>query len=514
MAHAANADGRGTRPRVRPGMARQQLELAPRASALAESLRDMGYSLRTALADVIDNSITAGARNIELLADTHDQVPAIGVLDDGCGMTRPELLKAMRPGSRNPLELRDADDLGRFGLGLKTASFSQCRRVTVYTRRNGVATRACWDLDTVAARDKWVVEVDDSEDAVGTRWSERLTRHGTLVIWEKLDRLIGSEDQTDRGDLVRQLDDAASHLEFVFHRFIGGRGSRRVSMSLNGRDLRAFDPFHANHPATQHHPEEVVSLDGREIRIWPVTLPHHDKVERTEWERLAGPEGYVSNQGFYLYRNRRLILHGTWFRLARQLELTKLARVGIDIPNTLDAEWKIDVRKASAQPPAPVRQRLRRIIERMGVPSRRIHTERGAKLTSDSRLPVWDRRQDKNHISYEINDGHPLIEAFRQQMGAERATEFDRILHVIAAALPVEALHVDVSANPEAVRSPALAVEELETIVSSMWGILRLRGLSTKEIQDWMRSAEPFRSDQERTLRFLEDLEGAMTDDA
>ena len=474
----------------------------------------MGYSLRTALADVIDNSVTAGARNIELLADTHDQVPAIGVLDDGCGMTRPELLNAMRPGSRNPLELRGADDLGRFGLGLKTASFSQCRRVTVYTRKDGVASRASWDLDTVAARDKWVVEIGGSEDAIGTRWSECLTGDGTLVVWEKLDRLIGSEDQTDRSDLVRQLDDAASHLVFVFHRFIGGRGGKRVTMSLNGRELRAFDPFNSNHPATQHHAEEVISLDGREIRIWPVTLPHHDKVEKAEWERLAGPEGYVSNQGFYLYRNRRLILHGTWFHLARQLELTKLARVGIDIPNTLDAEWKIDVKKASAQPPPPVRRRLRRIIERMGVPSRRTYTGRGAKLTSESRLPVWERKQDKNRISYEINGGHPLIAVFREEVGPERANEFDRILSVIAAALPVEALHVDVSANPEAVRSPPIAVEGLGTIVSSMWGILRARELSTAEIKDWMRSAEPFRSDWERTLRIVEDLEKDMTDGA
>ena len=492
-------------------MAREELELAPHASALVESLRDMGYSLRTALADVIDNSITAGARNIELLADTHDQVPAIGVLDDGCGMTRPELLEAMRPGSRSPLELRDADDLGRFGLGLKTASFSQCRRVIVYTRRGGVATRASWDLDTVAARDKWVVEVDDSEDALGTRWSERLTKNGTLVIWEKLDRLVGSEE-TDRSDLVRQLDDAASHLEFVFHRFIAGRGSRRVSMSLNGRKLRAFDPFHANHPATQHHPEEVISLAGKKIRIWPVTLPHHDKVEKAEWERLAGGEGYVGNQGFYLYRNRRLILHGTWFRLARQLELTKLARVGIDIPNTLDAEWKIDVKKASAQPPPLVRHRLRGIIERMGVPSRRTYTARGAKLTSESRLPVWERHQDKNHISYEINRDHPLIAAFREDLGGERAKGFDRILSIIAAALPVEALHVDVSANPEAVGSPLIAVEDLRPIVSTMWGILRSRKLSTGEIKEWMSSAEPFRNDWERTLRFIDDLEQDMTD--
>ena len=491
-----------------------ELELAPRASALAESLRDMGYSLRTALADVIDNSITAGARNIELLADTHDEVPAIGVLDDGSGMTRQELLEAMRPGSRSPLELRSAHDLGRFGLGLKTASFSQCRRVTVLTRKDGAASCASWDLDKVAERDKWVVEVAGPEDLGRTRWADNLVGDGTLVVWEKLDRLVGAGGRVDRRDLIRQLDEAASHLEFVFHRFLAGQGGKRVTMSLNGRELSAFDPFHLNHPATQHHSEEIITLGGRNIRIWPVTLPHHDKVSKADWEKLAGPEGYVSNQGFYLYRNRRLILHGTWFRMARQLELTKLARVGIDISNTLDAEWKIDVRKASAQPPPPVRMRLRRIIARMGVPSRRTYTARGAKLTEESRLPVWARIQDKNRISYEINEEHPLIAAFHGGLGAEKPDEFERILRLVAAALPVEALHVDVSANPDMVRSTSIAFEDLETIVSSMWIILRERGLSPDKAKDWMCSAKPFRGDWDRTLRIIEDLESNVTDKA
>ena len=177
------------------------MELAPRASALAESLRDMGYSLRTALADVIDNSIAAGARNIDLLADTHEEIPAIGVLDDGSGMTQYELFEAMRPGSQSPLELRDADDLGRFGLGLKTASFSQCRRLTVLTKKDGVPSCASWDLDTVAARDKWVVEVPDPSGLAGIRWADRLDGDGTLVVWEKLDRLIGADGRGDRNDL-------------------------------------------------------------------------------------------------------------------------------------------------------------------------------------------------------------------------------------------------------------------------------------------------------------------------
>lgn len=488
----------------------KEMELAPRASALAESLRDMGYSLRTALADVIDNSITAGARNIDLLADTHDEIPAIGVLDNGTGMTRQELFEAMRPGSRSPLELRGADDLGRFGLGLKTASFSQCRRVTVLTRQCGVLSCASWDLDTVAVRDRWVVEVAGTHHHV--RWADRLVEDGTLVVWEKLDRLVGSDSRGDRTDLVRQLDEAATHLEFVFHRFLTGHGDKKVSISLNGRVLSGFDPFHANHPATLHGPEEVINLAGGTIKIWPVTLPHHDKVSPSDWERLAGPEGYVSNQGFYLYRNRRLILHGTWFRLARQLELTKLARVGIDIPNTLDAEWKIDVRKASAQPPPLVRERLRRIIERMGVPSRRTYTKRGAKLTEESRLPVWVRTQDKNRISYEINGEHPLILAFSGDLGANKTGEFERILRLVAAALPLEALHVDVSANPDTVGSPAIANEDLEMIVSSMWDILEARHLSPGEIKEWMRSAEPFRSDWERTLSIIEGLENGRMD--
>ena len=464
----------------------------------------MGYSLRTALADIIDNSITAGARNIRLFADTHHAVPAVGILDDGAGMGEEELFDAMRPGTRSPRETRAAADLGRFGLGLKTASFSQCRRLTVATRRASVVSCATWDLDTVAERDKWVVEIPESPDAV--RWLERLQGEGTLVVWEKLDRLVGPGHQADRRDLVRQLDEAASHVEFVFHRFLSGREGRRLSITMNDRELRPFDPFHANHSATQHHQVEVIRLDSAEIKIWPVTLPHHDKVTADDWKKYAGPEGYVSNQGFYLYRNRRLIVHGTWFRLARRLELTKLARVGIDIPNTLDAEWKIDVRKASAQPPAPVRERLRRIIERIGVPSRRTYTGRGAKLTADSRLPVWTRVQDKNRISYQIDEEHPVLAAFRDDLDPGNAREFGRILRLLASTFPLEALHVDVSANPEEVRSPQIGSEDLRMIASSMWHILRSRGQSPTEIKEWMCSAEPFRTQWAETSRVITDV--------
>ena len=487
-----------------------ELDLPPRASALIESLRDMGYSFPTAIADVIDNSITAGAQNIELLADTHHVQPAIGLLDDGIGMTEGELFEAMRPGTKNPIERRSPTDLGRFGLGLKTASFSQCRRLTVVTRRDSVVSCATWDLDRVAERDKWVVQIPDNPDSI--RWIDRLQHDGTLIVWEKLDRLVGSSAPEDRSNLTQQLMDVASHVEFVFHRYLSGREGRRVSIFLNGRELNPFDPFHSNHLATQHHQIEVIHFGGDDITVWPVTLPHHDKVEPDEWKKYAGSEGYISNQGFYLYRNRRLIVHGTWFRLARQLELTKLARVGIDIPNTLDTEWKIDVRKASAQPPAPVRERLRKIIERINIPSRRTYKGRGTKLTEESRLPVWIRVQDKNRISYNIDAEHPVIAAFRNDLEPCKVQELERILNLLASAFPLEAVHMDVSDNPDEVKLPRIELEDLQKLVVSIWHDLQSRGYSPEQIEMLIGSAEPFRTQWAETVNVIADINKGMED--
>ncbi len=488
------------------GRANREREIPPKASVLVESLRDIGYSLHTAVSDVIDNSLTAGARTIQLHAATHADDPAIGILDDGAGMTETELLEAMRPGSRSPLEGRTATDLGRFGLGLKTASFSQRRRLTVVTRRAGVTSCAVWDLDAVAERDRWIVELPESVSMVP--WSDRLAVDGTLVVWQKLDRLVGSDGGGDRRDLVRQLDETARHVEFVFHRFLSGREGRerRVEIYLNGRELKPFDPFHSHHSATQHHQEEPFGLAGQEIRIQPVTLPHHDKVSKADWTRYGGPEGYVKNQGFYLYRNRRLIVHGTWFGLARQLELTKLCRVRIDMPSSLDAEWKIDVKKAWAQPPPRVRERLRGIIERIGVPSRRTYTVRGSRLAEESRLPVWTRSQDKNGIAYGLDTEHPLFSAFESRLDPETAGEFRRLVGLIVSTLPVDALYADVSASAESVVPTALAPDDFRDIVEATWRTLRERRFSETEAETRMRSADPFRSRWEEAGRVIEAL--------
>ena len=480
--------------------------VAPRASVLIESMRDIGYSLQTAVADVIDNAVTAGAGRVELLAETDSDAPVIGILDNGVGMSREELLEAMRFGTKSPLDGRGATDLGRFGLGLKTASLSQCRRLTVVTRRNGVTSSAVWDLDTVAETDDWLVETP--QDPSEIPWVGRLHGDGTLVIWQKLDRLVDSRFKDSRKNLVHQIDTMASHIEFVFHRFLSGEaGRKRIEISLNGRRLRPFDPFCSRHAATQFGQEEVFRLDGKKIHIQPVTLPHHAKISRSEWKRNAGPGGYLKNQGFYLYRNRRLIVHGTWFALARQTELTKLSRVRIDIPNSLDAAWKIDVKKASAQPPPPVRQRLRSIVDAMGASSRRAYKKRGTRLVQENPLPVWTRTQNKNRISYGLASEHPAFLDFVKDLDSESTRKFRRLIDLIVSTLPIDSLFADICGRPEDLVAPPLDKESFSGNVESVYLTLRQTGVPQDQVEKMMSAAEPFRSRWNVASRIIANLE-------
>ena len=480
------------------------VEIPPNPSPLIESLRDLGYSLGTALADIIDNSITAGAKKIRIFSNPSADNPMIGILDDGTGMGETVLFEAMRLGTRSPLEVRDQSDLGRFGLGLKTASFSQCRKLSVMSRADGVTSCAQWDLDHVARSKKWEMRIPDGPSEIP--WSETLGAHGTLVVWEDMG-LDESEDADDHdpADLVRELDEARSHLEVVFHRFLSGEpGHSKMDMEFNKLPLEPFDPFHSAHPATQRGPVEFLKVGNQTVRIEPFTLPHHARVSQTQWDHYGGAEGYVRNQGFYVYRERRLIIHGTWFGLARQTELTKLARVRVDIPNSLDQPWKIDVKKASAQLPPSVRDRLRRIIERLGVPSKRVYASRGRRLAAENRVPVWSRVQSQNQISYSINTEHPAVAGLLTKLEGEDRQDLLRVLEVSAAALPLDALFADFGDNANGMSNGDMSDDALRYAAISTFNHLTGLGRPMNEVLEMMVVAEPFRSNWERTQLIID----------
>lgn len=478
---------------------------APKASTLIESMRDIGYSLETALADIVDNSIAAGARSVQLFANTAKSHAIIAILDDGRGMDEDELFESMRLGSKSPLEERKGDDLGRFGLGLKTASFSQCRRLTVVTRNGAGTSCARWDLDEIAKTDDWLVQLPASTE--GIPFADQLGVHGTLVLWEKLDRLVDGSDDGQH-QLVQKLAEAREHLSLVFHRFLAGeKGLKKISIGLNGSELEPFDPFHSAHSATDAGQVEKIRIGTQVVTIQAFTLPHHKKVSPTEWERYAGPAGYIRNQGFYVYRAKRLIIYGTWFGLARQLELTKLARVKIDMPNGLDIDWKVDVKKASANPPRAVRNKLRALVESIGAASSRVYTARGKKLTSNNKLPMWRRQQDKNTISYGLNLDHPVFTSFMDRLGDDTREDFVKILEMVGASLPTDAIYADMGGHPERVAGEILSPEAMRLAVIETFRSLVATGLSKDHILEMLKSADLFRTNWEATREIIVDFE-------
>lgn len=248
-------------------------DATPHAASLIQSLRDIGYSCETALADILDNSVTAGARRIEILSDLASADPAVGLLDDGRGMTADELIEAMRPGSRNPLDSRAADDLGRFGLGLKSASFSQCKRLTVLTRKAGVVAGATWDLDRVARTDRWEIQLH--QDFGEIPWADRLDRDGTLVIWRALDRLGGGIEGNDAAraqHINRALAQAERHLRLVFHRFMSD-DRPPLELFLNGRRLEPIDPFGTRFAGHQADRVDRLDMAHGSVEFQCFTLP-------------------------------------------------------------------------------------------------------------------------------------------------------------------------------------------------------------------------------------------------
>ena len=489
----------------------RRADATPHAAALIEGLRDIGYSLETAISDIIDNSITAGARRIQILTETFSDEPFIAISDDGEGMTEDELVAAMRPGSRNPLATRDEPDLGRFGLGLKSASFSQCRRLTVVSRKSGNTSAAVWDLDDVAERNEWAVQLPDEFGGIPV--VDQIGPSGTLVLWQKLDRLTGgySHNSTRRAEVINQrIAETERHLRLVFHRFMEEPKPLRVL--LNDRLLIPLDPFARKNPATFPVPEERLTLIRGDVEIQSFTLPHHKQMGKIEWDDIGGPEGHLKSQGFYLYRGRRLILHGTWFGLCRQSELTKLSRVRIDIPNSMDSDWKIDVKKSSAQLPPVVRDRLKKVIERILDGSKRTYRKRGQKLVDHERLPMWHRIQADGQIRYRPNVDHPAFADFAESLPEGLRRGFFNCIALVGASLPVETLHADMAGTAEQIVPDPVDEDALVQAVQSTLSMLLGARKDLKDIISMMKDVDPFRSAWEDTQRIISAIIDAKED--
>lgn len=452
----------------------------PSAAAMLESLRAYGYSLNSAIADLIDNSITAKAKNVWITLRWVGENSWITIRDDGIGMSEKQLSRAMVAGSQSPLERRERHDLGRFGLGLKTASLSLARSLTVAskTENTPVAIRR-WDLDYIAEHgtNEWRLLKtgrDGSEEKLAGIESQS---SGTVVLLENLDKLCSGTVATSpahRDEFYHQIDSLREHLGMIFHRFLVAPSKLRIY--INGKTeaqlVRPWDPFFSRHKATEPKPVTKIPFGDTITTIQGFILPHKDMLTQEEYEDAGGPLGWSAHQGFYVYRGDRLLVSGSWLGLRegvskwRAEEHYKLARIRVDITNEMDSDWKIDVKKSLATPPQNVALALVSYASQVRAEAREIFAHRGkyGRRKRDEKIgKVWIAKQIRGQNSYHLDREHPVIKGFLERLGPRRK-EAEAIFRLIEETVPVEQIWLDSAESPEKRSSPFGLASESEII--------------------------------------------------
>ncbi len=474
----------------------------PKAAAMVEALRGLGYTAATAIADLIDNSISAEASKVEIDFHWAGSDSWIRIADNGRGMTDTELDKAMRIGDRNPLQVRDVADLGRFGLGLKTASFSQARRLTVSSLKSGDTSRLRWDLDVLAndAEGNWSLLEGAHRGSEGRCALPEKSDHGTVVLWECLDRIVTPAFKEQ--DFLDLIDQVESHLGMVFHRYLDHSGPE-IEILIIGRKIKPWDPFLSRHPFSWHSPEVEIGVGALRTSVQAFVLPHKDRLSEKEYLSAGGPEGWASQQGFYIYRGRRLLVAGSWLGLGRGRSWSKdeshrLARIRVDISNRADADWKIDIRKASAHPPASLREQLTRLADDARDRARRVFLHRAQSNSSlgrsDELAPVWISKELASGRRYRIDRQHPAIAALTEE-GGDLGRRVEAMLRVLEETIPVQRIWLEAAETGEHAKGgfTAEAEESVKEVLGVLYRNLVVRkGMTPQDAKSQLLKTEPF----------------------
>ena len=427
----------------------------PEASILMESMRAMGYTFEAAIADVLDNSLSAQSRNIQLVFPTEPQDCYIAICDDGQGMSNSQLYDAMKYGCNVNEGNRTEYDLGRFGLGLKAASLSQCKNLTVASKCKGSLSAYVWDIDFVKLKKDWIIKELNSEEIRNIREINRLDEleSGTVVLWQNFDVIEKSTGNVFT-TLDRYKDRTAEYLALIFHRFINSDKEKRVTIKINNFTIEGLDPFLEKHKKTNHRKEIQIPIEDsngveRYITVSPYVLPFQKNMAKDDFKRIGGVENYRTKQGYYIYRNERLIVWGTWFGLPRN-ELTKNARIKVDIPNTLDDIWGIDIKKQNATIPRKVRAQLKRAVDEAMDIAIKSQVYRGRIQNVNDHLDyVWDRIEARNgKYICKINRKSRIFDFLKNKdIDDNVLSRFEMILEELENTLPYQQIYIDMSGN-------------------------------------------------------------------
>lgn len=467
------------------------------------SLRSMGYSFEAAVADVIDNSISAHASKVQVLFPTNPLAHlAVGIMDNGEGMTNDELLEAMRYGSMASEDQRADDDLGRFGMGMKSASLSQCRRLTVISFDGSDCHGYRWDYSYILEKQDWIIQELSRKEIDAVPYADLFLRQkaGTLVVWDDFDVLSKSSGGQVYDTLAELRNTVEQSLALIFHRYLSATDDTKLDIQINNLSVSPLDPFLERHPKTTSKKERTIAIPDSEgierlIRIKPYVLPYATDLKEKDKKLIGGIENLRAKQGFYVYRNKRLIIWGTWFGMNKRAELTKNARIRVDIPNSLDDIWAIDIKKQNASIPKKILNQMKKTVMDALEISVNQQTYRGRTRNVNDQIDyIWERKEGRNDtFFYQINRESKLYQYIREKMSEEDITYLDMLITEIEKNIPIQQMYIDKSNEAITVEETDSRLDDVFQMAVAMANTLRtLREDSIESIIEDLMKSEPF----------------------
>jgi hypothetical protein len=429
-------------------------ELPPEPYTFIKSIAEQGYSLSTALADLIDNSVAAEASRVEILSNESNDVFRIFIADNGKGMSEHELHQNVRFPSSDPGVIRAGHDLGRFGLGMKTASFSQTRKFTVMSRKKGTTDyfARTWDVDYLKKTGKWSLIINsDDEISIFLEEYYQLSKEdylkydqtflpNTIIIWSgmyKIERLRQDMSFKKKAFLEELNDEASEHIGLVFHRLLGS-SSNKLSVRINNDMVTPFNPFPVESDVRKLVPYSKVQ-NGDFVSIQGYILPARSIKESKESNHSAwtsGKRSMTDMEGIYVYRNGRLIVYGGWNRLLRKSPQFQLGRLKVEIGNTLDEMFHLNVSKSSLKIPYEFRQVFLRAVSEIKKEAfreykNRISNELIVKGTRQTDIPLLIRVDTPGGAELRLNSEFPLVEELLSCLAPEPKKIFQDLVRKI-----------------------------------------------------------------------------------
>lgn len=425
-------------------------DASPNPEFLIKSIAEQGYSLETALADLMDNSITANATKIEVLTKIDEEPFTLFISDNGDGMDANELRDNMQFPSKSPDQDRDLADLGRFGLGLKTASFSQTRCFTVLSRKKGSAKYSglTWNVRHLKESGKWRIiinseeEIEDALNLYNSISENHLNKFddfipNTIVVWEGLYKFENYINILNKRDALKNemTTNTSEYLSIVLHRFME-REKDPLRIRINNILVKPFNPFPSENselrvlePLQRNFGSDVVKIQG-------FVLPNSSIKETKEITNIWTPENksLMDMEGIYIYRADRLILFGGWNGIIRKMPRLQLARLKVDIGNKSDHLFHLNVAKSQVIIPYDLKQAFYRAIISLKEEAQKEYYNYGIRSfvnkNKTEQMQLYNRIATNKGVQLIINNEFPLLKSLKKTLNKEQTADVNFILKI------------------------------------------------------------------------------------